>query len=66
MVVINRIQEPISYLFEGEYYIGIINSYLELNDCLIQIKKNKYKNYSLVYENVNYPISDNGRIKKWF
>ena len=63
MVIINKITEGKSYLYKGEELVGEINSSIELNDCLIQIKNNKLEGYSLLYEGISYPIESNGRMK---
>lgn len=63
MVAINKITEPTSYLFNNDEMVGEINSSLQLNDCLLQIFRNKYVGYKLLYNGIEYPILPNGRIK---
>lgn len=63
MIVINEIVEPKSQLFFNNELVGEITSHLQLNDCLLQISKEKLDGYSLLYEGEKYSIKSNGRIE---
>lgn len=62
MVIINKITEITSELYHNDILVGQITNCLELNDCLIQIKKDNLEGYSLKYDGVDYPIQKTGRI----
>jgi hypothetical protein len=62
MIKINRIVEPISYLYKDDDLIGMIENHLELNDVLIQIKNLNLDGYRVKYEGDFYEIRNDGRI----
>lgn len=69
MVQINQIVEPTCQLFlkdeltNEDKLVGEITSHLQLNDCIIQIFRDKLEGYSVLYDNEKYPIESSGRIK---
>ena len=63
MVVINKIEEPKCELYLNNMLVGDITSSLQLNDCLLQIFRDKLEGYTVKYEGNFYPIQSNGRIK---
>jgi len=62
MVIISEIKEPFSYLYVDDVLVGRISSGLQLNNCLLQIKRQKLDGYYLEYDNIKYEIKNNGRI----
>ena len=63
MVNINEIIEPKSQLFFNDELVGEITSHLQLNDCLLQIFRERLEGYYIIYEGEKYPIKSNGKIE---
>ena len=63
MIVINKIEEPISELYLNDEFIGEITGFLQFNDCILQIFREKLEGYKIKYNDVFYNIQSNGRIK---
>lgn len=61
-VIINQIVEPTCELYLENELVGQITGSLQLNDCLIQIKRGNLKGYFLKYNEIIYPIEPTGRI----
>lgn len=52
------------YLFDGENKQLIENENM-LDYARIQIGKNNWDNYSIIFKGETYPINPNGRIEPW-
>jgi len=60
-IKINKIEEPVSKLFDSEdNLVGKISSLLELNEVRIQIKKNKLYNYYIRWGDHIIYLSNDG------
>ena len=69
MIKINEIVEPVCYLHgpKGDP-VGKITSLLQLNDVLIQIKKNRLRGYFLFWSGFSggvIRINKNGKLDEW-
>lgn len=61
-VIINQIIEPTCELYLENELVGQITGHLQLNDCLLQIKRGNLKGYFLKYNEIIYPIESTGRV----
>jgi len=65
MVKINEIKEHESILCLDGEEIGIITSFLQLNDIRLQIKRNKLSGYYIKWNIFKLSIDEYGHVSDW-
>lgn len=65
MIQIREIKDKPAKLYQGDSFIGEIDSLLVLNDVRIQIKNEQLQDCYLIFEGIKIDIDKNGGLNHW-